>query len=171
MDTISPPSLVFSSTADPSHFKSPSEIMAMWSASTSASSRKWVVRIMVLLERSARIMFHRTRRESGSCLSINTDRKVNSEFAHTSPELTSSNRHTVLPPTNIHASCNLRLCPPLKVPLWAVLLSVRSHASIRPLSSDALACEYLTPFQTRRCSATVSSSHNTLRCGQMPRRR
>jgi hypothetical protein len=61
-----PLSWVFNSTAEPSHFSEPSEIMAIWSAKTSASSRKCVVRIIVRLLRSTRMIFQILRRERGS---------------------------------------------------------------------------------------------------------
>ena len=109
----SPPIFAFSSSEVPSATTSPSSIIAILSASSSASSRYWVVNIIVTpLSLNLLISSHKTRLDPGSKPVVGSSKnKTSGEFTKLSPK------------------SNLRFIPPEYV------LTLLSAASVKPTSS------------------------------------
>jgi hypothetical protein len=86
----------------------------------------------------------------------------------TRPDVTSSSRQTLLPPTYMQASCSLRFCPPLNVPACALFFELKSQASTRCARAVLSPLENLISFHILICSSTVSSFHKMFCCGHIP---
>lgn len=116
-------------------------MITMLSAKKSASSRKWVVMIIVRRVRSAKRISQILRREIGS-----------------NPVLTSSTQQTLLPPANTIANCSFRFWPPESVEARAWILVWRSQLwTSSSIISSFLDSTHFSVLKMRRCSLTVNS--------------
>ncbi len=127
--------------------------MAIWSDRRSASSRKWVVKIIVRVPLSlSRILqsFWRARAST--------------------PLLHSSTQQTALPPVNIIANWSFRFWPPERFRDFDPSFLSISQAAMSSSISDFVAGSPvdLSLLKIRTCSNVVRLSHKTLRCGHIP---
>mmetsp|Transcript_4347 Transcript_4347/g.18386 ORF Transcript_4347/g.18386 Transcript_4347/m.18386 type:complete len:243 (+) Transcript_4347:2109-2837(+) len=155
---ISYPALSFDlrNMGEPQHSTLPWDMMATRSPSRSASSMKWVVRMMVRPSRAVRSISHVARREYGSM-----------------PDVGSSRMTSLGSPRSAIATDSFRFWPPEREEESMLVFSVRPTISMASAMDLSLVSwgSCFTSAKRPRCSRTVRVGQRTSCCGHTPRLR